>query len=56
MHIQGLITDERENLDPEVLPFARRIKEANRQGLREGASLEEVVSETCKAQHCFVRM
>lgn len=41
--IQGLITEERQNIDPEALPFARKIKEANRQGLREGASLVEVV-------------
>lgn len=43
--IQGLITDERQNIDPEALPFARRAKEASRQGLREGASLVEVVRE-----------
>ncbi|KAK8593156.1 hypothetical protein V6N13_043233 [Hibiscus sabdariffa] len=39
----GLITDERENIDPDALPFARRINEAGRQGLREGAGLAEVV-------------
>ncbi|XP_039038289.1 NAD-dependent malic enzyme 62 kDa isoform, mitochondrial-like [Hibiscus syriacus] len=39
----GLITEERENIDPDALPFARRINEAGRQGLREGASLAEVV-------------
>ena len=38
--IQGLITEECENIDPEALPFARKIKEV---GLREGASLVEVV-------------
>ena len=38
--IQGLITEERENIDPEAQPFARKIKEV---GLREGASLVEVV-------------
>ncbi|XP_021615298.1 NAD-dependent malic enzyme 62 kDa isoform, mitochondrial isoform X5 [Manihot esculenta] len=42
---KGLITEERQNIDPEALPFARKIKEANRQGLREGASLVEVVRE-----------
>ena len=41
--IQGLITEERENIDPEAQPFARKIKEVGRQGLREGASLVEVV-------------
>ncbi|CAK9178994.1 unnamed protein product [Ilex paraguariensis] len=39
----GLITEGREKIDPDALPFARKIKEANRQGLREGASLVEVV-------------
>ncbi|KAJ6872376.1 hypothetical protein NC651_031476 [Populus alba x Populus x berolinensis] len=42
---KGLITEERENIDPEALPFARKVKEASRQGLREGASLAEVVRE-----------
>ncbi|PON87560.1 Malic oxidoreductase [Trema orientale] len=41
----GLITDERENIDPDALPFARKIKEIHRQGLREGASLVEVVKQ-----------
>lgn len=40
---QGLITEERENIDPDALPFARKVKEIGRQGLMEGASLEEVV-------------
>ncbi|CAL5340408.1 unnamed protein product [Camellia sinensis] len=40
---KGLITEERENVDPDALPFARKVKEAGRQGLREGASLVEVV-------------
>ena len=44
MYIQGLITDERENIDPDAFPFARKIKEIHRQGLREGARLVEVVS------------
>lgn len=39
----GLITEERSNIDPEALPFARKAKEAGHQGLREGASLVEVV-------------
>ncbi|KAL3603920.1 hypothetical protein D5086_004779 [Populus alba] len=42
---KGLITEERENIDLEALPFARKVKEASRQGLREGASLAEVVRE-----------
>ncbi|PRQ57015.1 putative malate dehydrogenase (decarboxylating) [Rosa chinensis] len=41
----GLITDERENVDPEARPFARKSKEIHRQGLREGASLVEVVQQ-----------
>ncbi|KAG5538788.1 hypothetical protein RHGRI_019364 [Rhododendron griersonianum] len=40
---KGLITEERENIDPDALPFARKVKEIGRQGLMEGASLEEVV-------------
>lgn len=44
MRIQGLITDARSDIDPEARPFARKIKEIDRQGLREGASLVEVVS------------
>ncbi|KAG5231051.1 hypothetical protein OIU76_006127 [Salix suchowensis] len=40
---KGLITEERENIDLEALPFARKVNEASRQGLREGASLAEVV-------------
>ncbi|BBG97211.1 NAD-dependent malic enzyme 1, partial [Prunus dulcis] len=42
---KGLITEEREDLDPEARPFARNVKEIHRQGLREGASLVEVVQE-----------
>jgi malate dehydrogenase (decarboxylating) len=41
--MQGLITEGRENIDPDALPFARSLKEMDRQGLREGASLAEVV-------------
>lgn len=40
---QGLITEGREDIDPEALPFARKVKEMERQGLKEGASLVEVV-------------
>ncbi|KAK4847794.1 hypothetical protein QYF36_006020 [Acer negundo] len=40
---KGLITDEREDIDPDALPFARKVKEVGRQGLGEGASLAEVV-------------
>ncbi|XP_019055378.1 PREDICTED: NAD-dependent malic enzyme 62 kDa isoform, mitochondrial-like [Nelumbo nucifera] len=39
----GLITEERANIDPNALPFARKMKEVGHQGLREGASLVEVV-------------
>ncbi|XP_068650083.1 NAD-dependent malic enzyme 62 kDa isoform, mitochondrial-like [Aristolochia californica] len=39
----GLITEDRSNIDPEALPFARKVNEVGRQGLSEGASLEEVV-------------
>ncbi|KAM7257928.1 hypothetical protein ACFE04_013669 [Oxalis oulophora] len=39
----GLITEERENVDPDALPFARKVDETKSQGLREGASLVEVV-------------
>lgn len=42
---QGLITEERENIDQDASPFARKVKEINRQGLREGASLVEVVQQ-----------
>ncbi|CAJ1948852.1 unnamed protein product [Sphenostylis stenocarpa] len=42
---KGLITEGRENIDPDALPFARNLKETDRQGLREGASLAEVVKQ-----------
>ncbi|XP_027334267.1 NAD-dependent malic enzyme 62 kDa isoform, mitochondrial isoform X3 [Abrus precatorius] len=42
---KGLITEGRENIDPDALPFARNLKEMGRQGLREGASLVEVVKQ-----------
>ncbi|XP_034203346.1 NAD-dependent malic enzyme 62 kDa isoform, mitochondrial isoform X2 [Prunus dulcis] len=45
---KGLITEEREDLDPEARPFARNVKEIHRQGLREGASLVEVVLEALR--------
>ncbi|KAG0453003.1 hypothetical protein HPP92_025667 [Vanilla planifolia] len=40
---EGLITDERQDIDPDAQPFARKVKEMDRHGLREGASLVEVV-------------
>ncbi|GAB4862015.1 hypothetical protein Ancab_037269 [Ancistrocladus abbreviatus] len=40
---KGLITEEREDIDPDARPFARKATEISRQGLREGASLVEVV-------------
>lgn len=43
---QGLITEGREDIDPEALPFARKLKEMERQGLKEGASLVEVVCDS----------
>ncbi|KAG5589550.1 hypothetical protein H5410_040064 [Solanum commersonii] len=42
---KGLITEARENVDPDARPFARKIKEIERQGLSEGATLAEVVRE-----------
>lgn len=42
--MQGLITKERKNLDPSAAPFAKNPGEV--EGLREGASLLEVVSPT----------
>ncbi|KAL0410790.1 UNVERIFIED_CONTAM: NAD-dependent malic enzyme isoform, mitochondrial [Sesamum latifolium] len=39
----GLITEARENIDPEARPFARKVRETERQGLIEGAKLAEVV-------------
>ncbi|KAL8141437.1 LOW QUALITY PROTEIN: hypothetical protein V2J09_007458 [Rumex salicifolius] len=40
---KGLITEDREDIDPEAQPFARKSKEIVRQGLNEGASLADVV-------------
>ncbi|KAI4353068.1 hypothetical protein L6164_002045 [Bauhinia variegata] len=42
---KGLITEAREDIDPDAQPFARNVKEIDRQGLREGASLVEVVKQ-----------
>ncbi|XP_072082795.1 NAD-dependent malic enzyme 1, mitochondrial-like isoform X1 [Arachis hypogaea] len=42
---KGLITEGWENIDPDALPFARNLKEMDRQGLRKGASLVEVVKQ-----------
>ncbi|XP_072959588.1 NAD-dependent malic enzyme, mitochondrial [Typha angustifolia] len=39
----GLITEDRANIDPDALPFAKKLREAGHQGLSEGASLVEVV-------------
>ncbi|MFS7906415.1 NAD-dependent malic enzyme 62 kDa isoform [Helianthus anomalus] len=41
----GLVTEERENIDDAAKPFARKTKEIGRHGLKEGASLVEVVRE-----------
>ncbi|PKU70225.1 NAD-dependent malic enzyme 1, mitochondrial [Dendrobium catenatum] len=40
---EGLITDERPNIDANTLSFARKTREMDRLGLREGSSLIEVV-------------
>lgn len=45
---QGLITEQRENIDNDVKPFAKRTNEITRRGLREGASLREVVRSISK--------
>lgn len=39
----GLLTEARDSIDPEARPFAWKVKEADRQGLKEGANLVEVV-------------
>ncbi|KAG6524254.1 hypothetical protein ZIOFF_014160 [Zingiber officinale] len=41
--IFGLVTESCANIDPEALPFARKLKELERQGLHEGSNLAEVV-------------
>ncbi|CAH1439550.1 unnamed protein product [Lactuca virosa] len=43
--VNGLITEERAGIDNELKPFARKINETKRRGLREGATLVEVVQE-----------
>ncbi|KAK9076506.1 hypothetical protein SSX86_004840 [Deinandra increscens subsp. villosa] len=43
--VNGLITEERENIDDDVKPFAKKSNEMRRRGLNEGASLLEVVQE-----------
>ncbi|KAK9748601.1 hypothetical protein RND81_02G069200 [Saponaria officinalis] len=42
---RGLVTEEREDIDPDVRPFARKANEISRQGLKEGANLVEVVQQ-----------
>ncbi|KAL9255761.1 NAD-dependent malic enzyme 62 kDa isoform, mitochondrial-like protein [Drosera capensis] len=42
---KGLITEERDSIDEDARPFARKASEISRQGLREGASLVEVVQQ-----------
>lgn len=39
----GLITEERRNIDPDAVPFARKAEGLGPQGLREGSNLAEVV-------------
>ncbi|CAA0820685.1 NAD-dependent malic enzyme 1- mitochondrial [Striga hermonthica] len=39
----GLITEARESIDPDARPFARKVKETERQGLTEGSHLADVV-------------
>jgi hypothetical protein len=40
---QGLVTEARNDIDPDVAPFARKVEELGSQGLREGSPLTEVV-------------
>lgn len=42
--MQGLITKERKDIDPAAAPFARSYGSEEVKGLKEGASLLEVVS------------
>lgn len=42
--MQGLLTKERKGIDPAAAPFAKTLAETEEMGLREGASLVEVVS------------
>jgi malate dehydrogenase (decarboxylating) len=39
----GLVTEARNDIDPDVAPFARKVEELGSQGLREGSPLTEVV-------------
>lgn len=41
--MQGLLTKERKGIDPAAAPFAKSVAETEEMGLREGASLVEVV-------------
>ncbi|EPS68041.1 malic enzyme, partial [Genlisea aurea] len=41
----GLITETREHIDPDARPFARKVKEIERQGLIEGSTLVDVVKQ-----------
>lgn len=41
--MQGLLTKERKGIDPAAAPFAKSLAETEEMGLREGASLVEVV-------------
>ncbi|KAJ0914176.1 putative malate dehydrogenase (decarboxylating) [Helianthus annuus] len=43
--VNGLITEERTNVSDDIKPFARKTKEITRWGLKEGATLLEVVQE-----------
>jgi len=53
--MQGLITEDRADFDPDARPFARRKGELGHQGLSEGASLVEVV--LSNLVHCaFISM
>lgn len=49
--LQGLITKDRKGLDPAAAPFARGSGPEEVEGLKEGASLLEVVS-TCQNLSC----
>ena len=41
--MQGLLTKKRRGIDPTAAPFAKSLAETEEMGLREGASLVEVV-------------
>jgi len=38
----GLVTEARNDIDPDVAPFARKVEELGSQGLAEGSKLTEV--------------